>query len=190
VAEVRQEGSELDLSVALGPVVPDLGIGDSLALSGCCSTVTRIVDGVADFRLSAETLRRTWLGRAEPGMPVNIESALRAGDPLGGHMVQGHVDTLAEVVVAVDGQGGGELQVRVPREFLGYCVAKGSVALDGVSLTVAALEADEIMAAIIPHTAQTTTIGTWVVGQSVNLEVDVLAKYVESLLEGRFGKDG
>ena len=158
-----------------------LRVGDSVALSGVCCTVAELSGRKARFVLSPETLRRTWFLDLEPGQTLNAEPALRAGDPLGGHMVQGHVDGVGEIVTPVTATGG-ELWVGLPQDLLRYCVEKGSIALDGVSLTVAGLEADRIMAAIIPHTAEVTTLGRATAGQKVNVEVDILAKYVERLL--------
>jgi len=178
-------GPEMDLAVDLAGLARMPGIGDSIALSGVCCTVVRLEGRVGWFRLSAETLRRTWLGRAGRGRVLNLESALRAGDPMGGHVVQGHVDGVAEVVGAIDPVDGGELVLRLPAALLAYVVEKGSVAVDGVSLTVAALDGDRTAIAVIPHTAAVTTLGSAALGQQAHIEVDVLAKYVERLLERR-----
>lgn len=182
VTRVRRSGAELELGVELGGLAAAARVGDSIALSGVCCTVTDLVGGIAGFWLSGETLRRTWFGRAAVGDELNLEAALRAGDPMGGHIVQGHVDGLAQVVAPVDADAGGELVVQLPATLLKYCAEKGSISLDGVSLTIAALAGDRITVAVIPHTAQSTTIGRWRAGQQVNVEVDVLAKYVERLL--------
>ena len=182
VLEARPAGSERVLWVDLGELAEGDATGDSIALSGVCCTVTRLEGTAREFVLTEETLRRTWLGRAEPGVLLNIEKPMRAGDPFGGHIVQGHVDGVGEVVEPV-GSAGGEWWVRVPVELSKYCVEKGSVALDGVSLTIADLADDRIMLAIIPHTAEVTTIGTKAAGDGVHVEVDVLAKYVERLME-------
>jgi len=187
VAAVRRPGGEADVSVDLQALASAVAVGDSIALSGCCCTVTGLERNVAGFHLSEETLRRTWLGDLVVGDRVNLEAAVRAGSPLGGHMVQGHVDGVGEVVQAIDAFTGGEWRLRLPRELTKYCVEKGSIAVDGVSLTIAALEDDVVLAAIIPHTAQVTTLGALAIGQRVNVEVDILAKYVERLLEQRFG---
>jgi riboflavin synthase len=181
VQEARPAGAELDLAVDLGGLAVRPSPGDSIALAGCCCTVTRLAGTIGWFRLSEETLRRTWLGSAGPGRRLNLEDAVRAGEPLGGHFVQGHVDGVGEVVRPV-GAGGGEWVVRVPGPLLRYCVAKGSIALDGVSLTIAALRGPELTIAIIPHTAVATTIGGLPAGAALNVEADVLAKHVERLL--------
>ena len=184
VAVVRPLGTAMDLGVDLGGLGVAPGIGDSIAISGCCCTVVRIVRGVAEFHLTEETLRRTWLGSAEVGRKVNLEDALRVGEPFGGHLVQGHVDGVGEVVRSV-GLDGGEWRVRVPQGLLKYCVEKGSICVDGVSLTIAGIDGEVVSVAIIPHTACLTTLGGMEVGERVNLEVDVIAKYVERMLGGR-----
>lgn len=192
VLEVSKSGSEMDLVVDLQSLDRPVAVGDSVALSGVCCTVTRIDGGAATFHLSDETLRRTWLGAAEVGSRLNLEPALRMGDPLGGHMVQGHVDGVGQVTRPV-GAEGGAWGVAVPADLRRYCVEKGSITIDGVSLTIAALVpigdqgAVEIEIAIIPHTAAVTTIGRMAAGATVNLEVDVLGKYVEQMLAARFG---
>ncbi len=179
-------GRELDLAVDLGTLAAGAVVGASIALSGVCCTVASLSGRVAAFRLSAETLSRTWLGEARPPRSLNLEAALRAGDPLGGHLVQGHVDGVCEVASAVDGHGGGELEVVLPAGLLRYCAEKGSIALDGVSLTIAVLRGDRVQIAVIPHTAQVTTLGQARPGQKLHVEVDVLAKYVERMLAARF----
>ncbi|MEM7202769.1 MAG: riboflavin synthase [Planctomycetota bacterium] len=178
-------GAEADLAVELGQLAARCAIGDSVALSGVCCTVTHLRGSVAEFRLSAETLRRTWLGDARPPRRLNLELALRAGDPLGGHLVQGHVDAVGELVNVPDARRGGDLVVRLPVGLERYCVDKGSIALDGVSLTIANLAGDRATIAVIPHTAQQTTLGEGRPGQPLHVEVDVLAKYVERMLEPR-----
>jgi riboflavin synthase len=150
--------------------------GDSVAVDGVCLTA---VDGTRlAFDVVEETLSRTTLGSLRPGDRVNLEPALRAGDPLGGHIVQGHVDGVGCVRTA------GELVwIDAPPELLRYCVEKGSITVDGVSLTVAAVDADGFAVALVPHTLEVTTLGGLEAGDAVNLEVDVLAKYVEKLVE-------
>ena len=182
VVEVTSSHREVELSVDLSDLADGDSIGDSIALSGVCCTVTRLAGSVRSFSLTAETLKRTWLGQATAGHLLNIEKPLRAGDPFGGHVVQGHVDGVGTVTDPVGPEQGGELWVEIPRELQKYCVEKGSIALDGISLTIAALDGDRIMLAIIPHTAQVTTVGSMRKGQPIHVEVDVLAKYVERLL--------
>jgi riboflavin synthase len=190
VVECSKSGDGVDLRVQLelGGWQPPTGA--SIALSGVCCTVVEASGDEALFHLSAETLRRTWLGEAVPGTRLNIEPALCAGDPLGGHIVQGHVDSVGRIDVPIDGSRGGELWVEVPDDLRRFCVEKGSLTIDGVSLTIAALDGPRVMIAVIPHTAQVTTLGGAPAGTPVHLEVDVLGKYVERLLEARFGPTG
>jgi riboflavin synthase alpha subunit len=172
----------VDLDVDLGALPGTHRPGDSIALSGVCCTIVARQGAQARFQLTPETLARTWLGQARPGRQLNLEAALRAGDPLGGHFVQGHVDDTGTVVAGVDPRHGGELVVRVPAGLVRYCAVKGSIALDGVSLTIAALRGDELRIAVIPHTAQLTTVGAMRAGDPVHVEVDMLAKYVERMI--------
>ena len=160
----------------------DVALGDSVSIGGVCLTVVAVAAGEIAFDAVPETLSRTALGRLAAGDDVNVEPALRAGDPLGGHVVQGHVDGLG-AVRSVDPEGDGRrIWVDAPQDILRYCVEKGSVAVDGVSLTVAALDGVGFAVALIPHTLSETTFGALVAGDAVNLEVDILAKYVERLL--------
>ena len=172
---------EVELAALPGP----FRIGDSIALSGVCCTVVSMDGAVAAFDLSSETLARTWLGQARPGVPLNLEAALRAGDPLGGHLVQGHVDGVGSVVAGIDRREGGVLRATIPAELRKYCVDKGSITLDGVSLTIAGAPADSVAIAVIPHTAQVTTLGGKQPGDPLHVEVDVIAKYVEQMLAAR-----
>ena len=156
--------------------------GDSIALDGCCLTAVLVQDGSIAFDAVPETIRRSTLGRLRPGDDLNVEPALRAGEPLGGHYVQGHVDAVGTVRV-VDPEGSGiRVWVEAPADLVRYCVEKGSVTVDGVSLTVAALAADAFAVALVPHTLAATTLGALEAGDAVNLEADVLAKYVERLI--------
>ena len=179
----EEEGVRLfvDVSALEGP----FQLGDSIALSGVCCTVVTLESGVAEFYLTPETLDRTWLGSVEVGSQLNLEGALRAGQPLGGHIVQGHVDGVGRLTGSIDAEQGGELWAEVPDELRKYCVEKGSITLDGVSLTIADQRDGAVMIAVIPHTAQWTTLGRRAVGDPLHVEVDVLAKYVESMLAQR-----
>jgi riboflavin synthase len=160
-------------------------VGDSVAIGGVCLTAESVDGSRVRFHAVAETLRRTTLGRLEAGDEVNVEPALRAGEPLGGHVVQGHVDGLGRIE-SVEAEGEGlRVVVEAPSEILRYCVEKGSITVDGVSLTVAELLEDAFAVALVPHTLSATTLGDLVPGLRVNLEVDVLAKYVERLVAPR-----
>lgn len=169
------------LRIGADRVLDDAKIGDSIAVDGCCLTVTAMGeaggDGWWEADVSHETLRRTTLGTCAPGTRVNLERPVRPQDRLGGHIVQGHVDAVGEIVEAVP-----DLRVRMPRDLLRYVVVKGSVTVDGVSLTVVDVLEDGFTVAVIPHTAAVTTLGAKGPGDPVNLEVDVTVKYVERLL--------
>ena len=156
-------------------------VGDSVSISGVCLTAVDVVDGGVAFDAVPETLSRTTLGALAPGAEVNVEPALRAGEPLGGHYVQGHVDGVGGVRSVAREGGGLRVTLEAPPDLLRYCVVKGSIAVDGVSLTVAALGEETFDVALVPHTLEATTLGTLAIGDRVNLEVDVLAKYVERL---------
>ena len=158
------------------------GVGDSVAVGGVCLTAESVDGGRMRFHAVAETLSRTSLGRLTEGADVNVEPALRAGEPLGGHYVQGHVDGLG-AIGSVEAEGDGlRVVVEAPPEILRYCVEKGSITVDGVSLTVAELLEDAFAVALVPHTLEATTLRDLAPGQPVNLEADVLAKYVERLV--------
>lgn len=180
-----EESGGLRLFVDISGLAGSFQIGDSIALSGACCTLVAQKDGVAEFFLTPETLNCTWLGQAKVGEPINLEGALRAGEPLGGHIVQGHVDGVGQVTGAIDSEAGGDLWAQVPENLQKYCVEKGSITLDGVSLTIAGQENGAVRIAVIPHTAQQTTLGSRAEGESLHVEVDVLAKYVESMLSTR-----
>ena len=171
------EGPRLRLSASR--VLEDVEMGASIAVNGCCLTVVAWGDDWWEADVSDETFARTSLGSLRPGAPVNLERPVRLADRLGGHLVQGHVDAVGEVVREVP-----DLQVRVPERLLRYLVEKGSVTVDGVSLTVVDVLADGFTVAVIPHTAEVTTLGRRRPGDAVNLEVDVMAKYAERLLAG------
>jgi riboflavin synthase len=168
------------LRIAASTVLADVSIGDSIAVNGCCLTVVALdVDrSWWEADLSAETLMRTTLGGLRPGSMVNLERAVRVSDRLGGHLVQGHVDAVARIVNPVP-----DLRVEAPEALMRYFVEKGSVTVDGVSLTVVDVLDDGFTVAIIPHTAAVTTLGGYRSGDLVNLEVDVLAKQVERLMK-------
>jgi riboflavin synthase len=160
-------------------------VGDSVSIGGVCLTAESVDAGRIRFHAVTETIRRTSLGRLAAGGEVNVEPALRAGEPLGGHVVQGHVDGLGRIS-SVEWEGDGlRVVVEASPEILRYCVEKGSITVDGVSLTVAELLEDAFAVALVPHTLSATTLRDLAPGQAVNLEVDVLAKYVERLLAPR-----
>ncbi len=162
-----------------------LRMGDSISINGVCLTAESVDEARVTMHAVPETLARSTLGRLAEGDAVNVEPALRAGEPLGGHYVQGHVDAVGRLQ-SVEAEGDGlRVFVEAPPEVLRYCVEKGSVTIDGVSLTVTELGPQEFGVAVVPHTLDATTLSELTPGQHVNLEADVLAKYVERLLEPR-----
>ena len=165
-------------------VATDSPIGASVAVNGTCLTVVERSDETLSFDLSGETLDRTTLGSVHAGSSVNLERPVSLAARLGGHLVQGHVDGVGEVVaIARDSDGGATLTVRIPGELEPLVVQKGSIAIDGVSLTVAALDGPEVQIALIPHTLAATTLGAAAAGDPVNVEVDMIGRYVAHLME-------
>ena len=170
------------LTVKAGAVARDAGLGDSIAVSGVCLTVTALQGGAMVFDLSDETLRSTTLGSLRPGDIVNLEPALRPDGRLGGHFVTGHVDGVGRVLSMTPEADTIRIGLEAPPEITDYLVAKGSVAIDGISLTVVEAAKDRFSVVIIPHTARVTTIGRKHAGAFVNLEADILGKYVARFL--------
>jgi riboflavin synthase len=163
--------------------VADASVGDSIAVNGCCVTVVELGDGWWAADAVIETLERTTLGALEPAERVNLERPLRLADRVGGHLVQGHVDAVGRVAGrTLLADGSTRFTFSAPAEVLRYVVEKGSVAVDGISLTVAALDSGTFDVAVIPHTLDVTTLGHKDTGAPVNIEVDLMAKYVERLL--------
>lgn len=181
--ELAPDGSAAVIEIEAGWLDGGVRVGDSLAVNGCCLTVTRRSSAGFAADVIAETLRRTTLGRLSPGARVNLERPLALGGRLGGHLVQGHVDGLATLLERRPGGSGSQvLRFGLDPALARYVVEKGSVAADGVSLTVAAAGPDWFEVALIPHTLALTTLGSLPAGGMANLEVDLLAKYVERLL--------
>jgi riboflavin synthase len=179
----RVAGRDGRLRIAADLVVEDAKVGDSVAVNGCCLTVVDVRPGELAFDVVDESYARTNLGVLREGDPVNLERPVRPTDRLGGHIVQGHVDAVGEVVTPAP-----DLYVRTDPALLRYVVEKGSVAVDGISLTVVEVRADGFTVAVIPHTAEVTTLGARRPGDRVNLEVDLMAKYAEKLLDAHRGQ--
>jgi riboflavin synthase len=185
VVAVEVRGDSCRLTVR-GPVVTeDAEHGDSISVNGVCLTVVDNEDGAFTADVMAETLRVTSLRGAVPGTRVNLERAVRLQDRLGGHLVQGHVDATAEVLSVTPLEHWTVVRVALPRDLARYVVHKGSITVDGVSLTVSAVGEDWFEVSLIPTTLALTTLGARAVGDPVNLEVDITAKYVEKLLQER-----
>jgi riboflavin synthase len=187
IVEERGTVRSLDrgrLTIACRSVTADSAIGASVAVNGTCLTVVERDDDHLVFDLSPETLAKTNLGALEPGRPVNLERPVTLAARLGGHLVQGHVDGVGSVVsVEPDGQDGALVRIELADELLDGVVEKGSITIDGVSLTVASLHDDGVTIALIPHTLAVTTLGSASVGDVVNVEVDLIARYVQRLIE-------
>ncbi len=184
-AERRDRG--LELTIATGLDLSGVRIGDSIAVDGACLTVIQRTPPNFIAEVSKETLERTTLARAREGQPVNLEPALKMTDALGGHFVTGHVDGTGEVTGIVPEGNSFRYRFRVPPSVARYLIAKGSIAVDGISLTVADCEGEEFSASLLPYTLQQTTLGKKKAGDPVNLEGDLLAKYVEKFLRPEEG---
>ncbi len=180
--------SELsEISIEAPLVGTDLAVGDSVAVNGVCLTVIAVNPGGFTAQAVAETLRKSNLARAQRGRRVNLERALLPTTRLGGHIVQGHVDCVGRLTERIQRAGGQELIFELPPEFIRFAVPTGSITVDGVSLTIAGSWSSQVKIAIVPHTAAHTTLGELRVGGTVNLELDVLAKYTAHLLEHKPG---
>jgi riboflavin synthase len=183
VRGVHPIGGGARIEIQATHVLDDTSIGASIAVNGCCLTVVELGEGGFAADAVTETLDRTSIGALAPGDPVNLERPVRLQDRLGGHLVQGHVDAVGTVRGRTrEDDGSQRVEFAAPPDVLRYVVEKGSITVDGVSLTVAAVADDRFAVAVIPHTLAVTTLGTKSDGDPVNLEVDVVAKYVERLL--------
>jgi riboflavin synthase len=182
VREINPRGGDVELVFGTGTLdLVGAAAGDSICVSGVCLTATRFVTGAFAADVSRETLECTTLGGLAPGAAVNLEPALRAGDPLGGHYVTGHVDGVARVVDLREEARSRRVRFEVPAELARYVASKGSVTLDGVSLTVNEVEGRIFGVNLIPYTLEVTTLGALQPGGLVNMEVDIIARYVERL---------
>jgi len=182
VVSTRGDANGIRLEIEAPATAGATAVGDSIAVDGCCLTAVAVTDGRIAFDAVPETLARTGLGGLEAGDRVNVEPALRAGEPLGGHYVQGHVDGRGRVRTTQTEGGGRRVWIEADPVLLRQVVEKGSIAVDGASLTVAEVDGDAFAVALVPHTLAATTLAELGPGDGVNLETDVLAKYVERLL--------
>jgi len=184
VEQLKLIGSACDLTVQAAIVSEGAALGDSIAINGCCLTVVAIDGTSLTFQAGEETLGRTNLGELKIGSPVNLERSLEVGQRMGGHYVSGHVDALGTVDERNDDGEWAEFWFKVPTELTRQMAPKGSVTVDGISLTLVAVESNRFSVALIPHTLDVTTLGSRSVGDQVNIETDVLAKYVQAQLAG------
>lgn len=182
VGRVEARPPGLRLWIEVGELAADAALGDSIALNGCCLTVVEREENRLAFDAGPETLSRTNLGRLAPGSRVNLERSLKLGDRLGGHLVTGHIDAQGALDQRLDDADWSTMWFSVPAALTRQMAAKGSVAIDGVSLTLVAVEPARLSVALIPHTLAVTTLGSLQPGDPVNLETDLLAKYVEAQL--------
>lgn len=185
VRQIAPDGPGVRLVIADEAVACGARLGDSIAINGCCLTVVAIDGADLAFEAGPETLRRTNLGRLQLGSRVNLESSLRTGDPLGGHLVSGHIDGVGRLRRRDDDGQWCMMWFEVPADLTRQMASKGSVAVDGVSLTLVDVEASRFSVALIPHTLAATTLGALQLGDEVNIETDLLAKYVERQLQWR-----
>ena len=190
VVEIIDDAPGKRIVVDAGPVASDVRIGDSIANNGCCLTVVHIDGAKLSFDAGPETLAKTNLGELKVGAPVNLERSLRLSDRLGGHLVTGHVDAIGRIDEREDDADWSTIWFKVPSPLTLQMASKGSITVDGVSLTLVDVTDDRFSVALIPHTLSVTTLGRKQLGDSVNLETDLLAKYVARQLEGHVTKNG
>jgi riboflavin synthase len=183
VTEAQRKGDLLVLTIAPPAALTDTAVGDSICVNGVCLTVTVLSRRGIQVDCSAETLERTNLGLLRPHDEVNLERSLKISDRLGGHLMTGHVDATGSVTEVTRGAGSMTVTIRVPHELASYIVEKGSVAVDGVSLTTMRIAGDEFQVVLIPYTSQNTTLGRKRVGDRVNIEVDLIGKYVRRFMQ-------
>ena len=184
LSNIENKGAQSRLAISI-PFLEELALGDSVAINGCCLTVAEMDSQFAYFDVLAQTLMVTSLGDLEVDHKVNLERALRAGDRLGGHFMQGHVDTTGTLIDLSKSGQDHRLEIAIPEGIHRYCIDKGSLAIDGISLTIAELTEQSAIFWIIPHTFSHTHLHACEVGKRVNLEADILAKYTEKLLAAR-----
>jgi riboflavin synthase len=188
VASFIRGSHSAKLAVTASEEFAKIKVGESIAVNGACLTATSVRENKIEFDVSAETIKKTTLNELRVGDKVNLEKALLFSGRLGGHMVSGHVDGIGEIRNKITLENSFELHISIPSELLHYLVSKGSIALDGVSLTVADIRNGLIIINVIPHTARSTVLADKKIGDKVNIEVDLLSKYIEKHLEGEFNQ--
>jgi riboflavin synthase len=190
IRSIQHKSQDTTLEIQASEVLTDAKVGDSIAVDGACLTIRSRTPEAFTADISAETLRRTTLGERKVGEQVNLERSLRLSDRLGGHLVLGHVDEVATICAWKDEGDASLMRVTISDNTRRYITYKGSVTVDGISLTVSDISADSFEVALIPHTKEVTTLGTKRNGARVNLEVDLIARYLETLLKNTEGKTG
>lgn len=183
ISAIQQQGSGCRISIQTDWPSADLVVGASVAINGCCLTVIEIKTDEVDFEAGSETLGRTNLGELKPGSKVNLERAMRADGRLDGHIVTGHIDCVGKIIRRTDDEKWSEFWIEVPAEYSRQMASKGSVAVDGVSLTLVEVADTQFSVALIPHTLSVTILGEYQQGTKVNIETDVLAKYVQKQIQ-------
>ena len=185
ISKNKSKGRAAQLTVDLGKLAHRLKVGDSVCINGTCLTVVNLSKNKASFEMINETMKRTALGSLTLGDMVNIERSLKIGDTLDGHFVLGHVDGMGKIIDKVKQKDQTKLWVSIDKKLLKYIVPKGSIAIDGISLTVVDVNSNKISVALIPHTIAVTTLGIKKKGDLVNVEIDVLGKYARKVLTGK-----
>jgi len=183
VKAIRQTGGGAMMTVDMGELGRDCKIGDSIAINGACLTISELIACLATFELSPETLKKSALGRLKPGSPVNVERAMKATDRFGGHFVQGHIDGTATIKVIKRGGKFADITFAVNHELLDLMIVEGSVAVDGVSLTIASMDERSFSVALIPETLKKTTLGEAKIGDVVNIETDIIVKTIKKQID-------
>ena len=182
IEQIQKHRGTLRFTISVKEVVKDLAIDDSVALNGVCLTVVEFSKSNFQVEAVEETLNKTTFGSLKKGSQINLERSLRFSDRMGGHFVQGHVDAVGEVAAVQRQEGGVLLSIKLPAHLLKYVISEGSIAIDGVSLTIARLKENQITISLIPHTLEKTTLANLKVADKVNIEVDLIGKYVERIL--------
>ena len=188
VAKMERRGEGILVTINFSSELDDLKIGDSISVDGVCLTITHLQDQNFSAEASAETVGRTTLGNKRPQQKVNLERALRLNDRLGGHLVTGHVDEVTKITAIIPEGSSQKITFQVTEKSVRCLVEKGSITVDGISLTVNEVKSDRVSVNIIPHTSSHTTLGSKKVGDKVNIETDILGKYVEKLITNEPGK--
>ena len=182
ISQIKNTDTGKQFTITAKAIMDDLKVGDSVSLNGVCLTVTTYDESSFNLDLVKETLKKSNLGDLKKGNSVNLERAITLSTRLGGHILQGHVETVGVIMDKVPSGDGATLSVGIDPGFMRYCISKGSIALDGVSLTIASMSENIIKIALIPHTLEMTTLGLKDVGDSLNIETDIIGKYIERLM--------